>query len=52
MKYDFIKDMVEKKVVELDHCKIEENITNLFSKGVVKRLAFKVVNFLVSPLNF
>lgn len=36
MNYHFIKDMVDKKAVELHHCKSEDNVADLFTKGVAK----------------
>ena len=36
MKYHFIRDMVEKKIVELRHISTLDNVVDIFTKAIVK----------------
>jgi len=52
MKYNFIHDMVDKKVVELKHCSTLDNIADIFTKGIAKAQFLKLRDCLVNPLIF
>lgn len=51
MKYHFIRDMVEKKIVELRHISTLDYVVDIFTKAIVKAQFLKLRNILVSPLN-
>ena len=51
MKYHFIRDMVEKKIVELRHISTLDNVVDIFTKAIVKAQFLKLRNILVSPLS-
>ena len=34
IKYNFIREQVNEKIVELVHCRIEENLADIFSKSL------------------
>ena len=52
MKYHFIQDMVEKKVVELHYCNTKDNLVDLFTKDVATRQFVMLRDYLVNPLTF
>ena len=51
MKYHFIRDMVEKKIVELRHVNTLDNVADIFTKAIIKAQFLKLRNILVSPLS-
>ena len=51
MKYHFIRDMVERRIVELRHISTLDNVADIFTRAIVKAHFLKLRNFLVSPLS-
>jgi len=51
VKYHFIRDMVEKKIVELRHIDTLDNVVDIFTKSIIKAWVLKLRNILVHPLN-
>jgi hypothetical protein len=51
LKYHFIRDLVQKKEVELMYVKTQEQLADIFTKGVAKVQFFKLGDQIVSPLS-
>ena len=51
MKYHFIRDMVEKKIMELRHISTLDNVANIFTKAIINAQFLKLKNILVSPFS-
>jgi hypothetical protein len=51
LKYHFIRDLVQKKEVELIYIKTQEQLANIFTKGVAKVQFLKFRDQIVSPLS-
>jgi len=52
MKYHFIKDVVDKKIVDLHYFHLEDNLADLFAKDVDTHQFVKLRDYLVIPLTF
>jgi len=52
IKHHFIQDMVEKKIVNLHYFQKENNLANLFTKGIATCQFVKLRYYLVSPITF
>jgi hypothetical protein len=51
LKYHFIRDLVQKKEVELMYIKTQEQLADIFTKGVAKVQFLKLRDQIVSPLS-
>jgi hypothetical protein len=51
LKYHFIRDLVQKKELELMYIKTKEQLQDIFTEGVAKVQFLKLRDQIVSPLN-